>query len=104
MRYVDIFEMDGTLTCGGCKYCHEHTNADGKPERYCLKIFTDNQRREMKQSDEVKDTERHLVNCPIKELPQKEPANDYNFETYVNGHAKGWNDCIDHLTGEGTVK
>ena len=41
-----------------------------------------------------------LDDCPLKDLPQKQVANEYNFDTYSNGVNIGWNHCIDAITGE----
>lgn len=96
MKYVDIFESCD-LSCDECKYrvSNVTTDSDGDLDyiRTCKKTGL----------DIPKDTV-ILKECPIKPLPQKRPCNYYNFEGYNNGYDKGWNDCIDHLTGDGTVK
>lgn len=38
--------------------------------------------------------------CPLKDLPQKTPCNYRDFEHYVEGYRKGWNDVIEQMTGE----
>lgn len=38
--------------------------------------------------------------CPLKDLPKYEIANEYNFESYKNGVAVGWNRCLEKITGE----
>lgn len=38
--------------------------------------------------------------CTLKNLPQKQVCNEYNFETFVNGVAQGHNRLIDYITGE----
>lgn len=41
-----------------------------------------------------------LSDCPLKDLPDKQVCNERDFEHYVNGYGKGWNDYRGHLTGE----
>lgn len=41
-----------------------------------------------------------LPNCPLIDLPEKQVCNERDFEHYVNGYGKGWNDYRGHLTGE----
>ena len=41
-----------------------------------------------------------LSDCPLRNLPQPEVANDYDFEHYRNGVAIGWNRCLEKITGE----
>ena len=38
--------------------------------------------------------------CPLKELPKSRLCNYYDFEHYTSGYDKGWNDCIEQITGE----
>lgn len=38
--------------------------------------------------------------CPLVDLPDKQVCNERDFEHYVNGYGKGWNDYRGHLTGE----
>lgn len=38
--------------------------------------------------------------CPLIDLPEKQVCNERDFEHYVNGYGKGWNDFRGHLTGE----
>lgn len=38
--------------------------------------------------------------CPLRDLPQKEVANEYDFENYSNGVSIGWNRCLEKITGE----
>ena len=39
--------------------------------------------------------------CPLKNMPVKEPCNEYDFEHFVTGRSIGWNDCVDYLNNEG---
>lgn len=41
-----------------------------------------------------------LQDCPLRPLPDKQVCNEKDFEHYVNGYGKGWNDFRGHLTGE----
>lgn len=36
--------------------------------------------------------------CPLMDLPEKDNG-DYPANTFDAGHAEGWNDCIDEITG-----
>lgn len=36
--------------------------------------------------------------CPLMDLPEKDDG-DYPANTFDAGHAEGWNDCIDEITG-----
>ena len=36
--------------------------------------------------------------CPLRPLPDKQVCNNYNFENFVNGRIRGWNDYYDILT------
>ena len=78
MKKVIIFEVDDDkeLNCTICPmkgYCF--ANGDTPPEK-------------------IPD------NCPAVNLPSRTPMNVYNFETYVNGYAKGNNDVLDKLEGK----
>ncbi len=44
-----------------------------------------------------------LDDCPLRNLPQKEVANEYDFEHYRNGVTIGWNRCLEKITGESEV-
>lgn len=37
--------------------------------------------------------------CPLKDLPQRQVANEYDFEHYSNGVAIGWNRCLEKISG-----
>ena len=39
-----------------------------------------------------------LHDCPLRHLPEKQVCNNYNFENFVNGRIRGWNDYYDMLT------
>ena len=39
-----------------------------------------------------------LQDCPLRPLPDKQVCNNYNFENFVNGRIRGWNDYYDMLT------
>ena len=39
-----------------------------------------------------------LQDCPLRPLPDKQICNYYNFENFVNGRIRGWNDYYDMLT------
>ena len=39
-----------------------------------------------------------LQDCPLRPLPEKQVCNNYNFENFVNGRIRGWNDYHDMLT------
>ena len=39
-----------------------------------------------------------LQDCPLRPLPSKQVCNYYNFENFVNGRIRGWNDYYDMLT------
>ena len=41
-----------------------------------------------------------LEDCPLVDLPDKQVCNERDFEHYVNGYGKGWNDYRGHITGE----
>ena len=41
-----------------------------------------------------------LKDCPLKDLPNKQVCNEYNFENYTNGINIGWNRCLAEITGE----
>ena len=41
-----------------------------------------------------------LSDCPLKDLPDKQVCNEYNFENYTNGINIGWNRCLAEITGE----
>ena len=102
MMYVDIFEQEDPLNCGLCPFAEDKVSEllpgdKGKLRTYCNKLSKDVLPGDIGSDGRLKD-------CPIKELPKKRSCNYYNFEGYNNGYDKGWNDCIDHLTGEGTVK
>lgn len=96
MRYVDIFECE-KLSCKECKY---------RSGEVCSKLSGDKNGNVavVAISQALIDGDGRLEECPIKRLPTKQTCDYYNFADYTNGVAKGWNDCIDHLTGEGTVK
>ena len=38
--------------------------------------------------------------CPLRDLPSYQVANNYDFECYTNGIAVGWNSCLEKITGE----
>ena len=41
--------------------------------------------------------EGRLKDCPLVALPDKQVCNNYNFENFVNGRIRGWNDYHDML-------
>ena len=71
-----ILIIDMPDSCGNCpilEYCH---NNDGK---YDLNIRQDW--------------------CPLQEPPEREESSDC-FDEFEDGHAFGWNACIDEILGE----
>ena len=102
MKYIDIFETDEPLTCSTCRYLKndirfpDPVKDAAVMQSGCSKLSIDI-------SPDDMGSDGRLKNCPIRTLPEKQVCNYYEFETFVNGVAKGWNDCIDHITGEGTV-
>jgi hypothetical protein len=42
----------------------------------------------------------NISNCFIRKLPPRAICNDYNFESYTNGLAKGMNYILDKLEGK----
>lgn len=40
------------------------------------------------------------INGTLRKLPPRMPQNAYDFETYINGYAKGNNDVLDKIEGK----
>lgn len=38
--------------------------------------------------------------CPLRDLPSFQVANEYEFQNYDNGVSVGWNRCLEKVTGE----
>ena len=95
MKYLDIFETDEPLSCATCPFSNDREEPVFQTE--CSKLSIDILPDDM-------GTDGRLKICPIRKLPEKQVCNYYEFKTFANGVAKGWNDCIDHITGEGTVQ
>ena len=81
-----VLIIDKPKKCDDCP-CSYFT--EGAQSDYCK--VTDS---EISNSNEV------LKDCPLKDLPDKQVCNERDFEHYVNGYGKGWNDYRGHLTGE----
>ncbi len=48
----------------------------------------------------INDTSKISENCPLRDLPNREACNEYDFEHYRNGVSVGWNRCLEKITGE----
>ena len=90
MKYLDILEMEEPLNCAKCQY------STTRNVPVCTKLDVNIE------LDDI--SAERLKDCPLRKFPEKQVCNYYNFESFNNGVAKGWNDCIDHITGEGTVQ
>lgn len=87
-----ILIIDKPVNCDECDICCLRVTENGEQMEFCP----------MTGWMEIKTAQEGIQsNCPLKAMPVKEPCNYYNFETYVNGYGKGWNDCIDYLNDKG---
>ena len=75
-----ILVLDTPENCGKCKFISEF---------WCKAI---NGRR-VPENDAIPNW------CPLIDLPEKDNQ-DYPANTFDAGYAKGWNTCIDEITGE----
>ena len=88
--------IDKPACCNECALCYKHDDIykDGNnhPNLFCPVLgWVDIELGNIKIQE----------GCPLKDMPVREPQNDYNFENYKNGIAVGWNDCVDYLLGKG---
>lgn len=71
-----------------CRKCPCAYFTEGAYENVCQVTHT-----------EIEDYNKILDDCPLRNLPQREVANEYDFEHYRNGVAIGWNRCLEKIIG-----
>lgn len=87
MKSISILVIDKPVNCIDCLFNHQ--------DKSC--VITETSFMSEKGFDLAKE---RLKDCPLRDLPQKEVVNEYDFENYRNGVSIGWNRCLEKITGE----
>lgn len=112
MRLIDADKIDfNEVFVGASEFAQDTRNAaqmliDNQPTAFDVdKIIEQLEKKESKARLQLMAEEHYDCEsksrpdwCPLMDLPEKDNG-DYPANTFDAGHADGWNDCIDEITG-----
>ena len=83
--------VDKPNNCDECDICYVRRTSKGERMLFCPIVGW---------MDIEQGKESINENCPLRPVPLRQVANDYDFEHYDNGVSVGWNRCLEAITGE----